>query len=105
MQRLLTRIRRRFITFAPVKFAIRRSKKIILPGFNGIPLFDVVKFFFDELKKEGLSERASSIAFNIVMAIPPAIIFLFTLIPYLPISNEFINQLFRLIRDVIPGEK
>ena len=105
MERVLTRIRRRFITLALIKFMIRRSKKIILPGFNGIPLFDVVKFFFDELKKEGLSERASSIAFNLVMAIPPAIIFLFTLVPYMPISNQFINQLFGLIRDVIPGEK
>jgi membrane protein len=39
------------------------------------------------------------------MTIPPAVIFLFTLIPYLPISKEFINQLFSLIRDVMPGEK
>jgi len=39
------------------------------------------------------------------MAIPPIIIFLCTLIPYLPISNEFIRQLHGLIRDVIPGEK
>jgi membrane protein len=39
------------------------------------------------------------------MAIPPTLIFIFTLIPYLPISKQFINQLFGLIRDVIPGEK
>jgi len=39
------------------------------------------------------------------MAIPPIIIFLCTLIPYLPISKEFIHQLYGLIRDVIPGEK
>ena len=39
------------------------------------------------------------------MAIPPAIIFLFTLIPYIPISNEFIEEMYTLIRDVIPGQK
>jgi membrane protein len=39
------------------------------------------------------------------MAIPPAIIFLFTLIPLLPISAEFEQSLYILIRDVIPGEK
>lgn len=105
MQNTLTRIRRIFITSAPVKATIRRSKKIILPGFRGIPLFDVVNFFFAELKKEGLSERAAAISFNFVLAIPPALIFLFTLIPYLPISNQFINELFSLIRDVVPGEK
>lgn len=39
------------------------------------------------------------------MTIPPAVIFLFTLLPYLPISQDFIAQLFLLIKDVVPGEK
>ena len=52
-----------------------------------------------------MTERASSIAYNFFMAIPPAIIFLFTLIPYIPITQQFQEQLFELIRDVIPGEK
>ena len=101
----LTRIKRQLLTLPPVKFAIRRSKKIFLPGFQGIPLFDVVRFFFLQARKTGFTERASAIAFNFTMALPPAIIFLFTLIPYLPISKEFIQQMFALIRDVIPGEK
>ncbi len=103
--RLITRIRREFITSAPASFLIRKSKKVILPGFKGIPLFDVVRFFFRQAKKEGFTERASAIAFNFTMAIPPAVIFLFTLVPYLPISKEFIQQMFGLIRDVVPGEK
>jgi len=101
----ITRIKRKFITAAPVKFAIRRSKKIILPGFNDIPLFDVASFFYGQLTRTSLSERASSISFNLLMAIPPAIIFLCTLIPFLPISDQVTNQLYQLIRDVIPGEK
>jgi membrane protein len=40
-----------------------------------------------------------------VMAIPPAIIFLFTLIPYLPITQAFQLELYGLIKDVIPGER
>lgn len=52
-----------------------------------------------------MTERASAIAFNLVMAIPPAIIFLFTLLPFLPISEKFQQELYELIRDVIPGEK
>jgi membrane protein len=39
------------------------------------------------------------------MAIPPAIIFLFTMIPFFPISREFEEGLYSLIRDVVPGEK
>jgi membrane protein len=102
---LLTQIKRRFLVSAPVSFLIRKSKKILLPGFQGIPLFDVVRFFFLQAQKTGFTERASAIAFNFTMTIPPAIIFLFTLIPYLPISQEFINQMFSLIKDVMPGER
>lgn len=102
---LLTRLKRRLLVSAPVKFLIRKSKKISLPGFQGIPLFDVISFFFLQAGKTGFTERASAIAFNFTMTIPPAIIFLFTLIPYLPISEAFINQLFSLIKDIMPGEK
>ncbi len=101
---LLTKIRRIIITSLPVKFIIRKSKKIILPGFNGIPLFDVVNFFYKQLTRTSLNERASSIAFNLLLAIPPACIFLFTLIPFLPIEG-LKTELFQLIRGVIPGEK
>lgn len=101
----LTQLERKFLVSTPIKFLVRRSKKINLPGFQGIPLFDVVRFFFLQAGKTGFTERASAIAFNFTMAIPPAIIFLFTLVPHMPISHEFIDQLFALIKDVMPGEK
>src|SRR6186997_1410552 len=101
---LLTQLRRRFITSLPIKFVIRKSKNIFLPGFAGIPLFDVVRFFFIQVQKTSLNERAASIAFNLLVAIPPACIFLFTLIPYLPIK-EFLDQLKELIRDIMPGKQ
>ena len=102
---VLTRIKRMIAVSMPVSFLVRKSKKIILPGFKGIPLFDVVRFFFAQTRKTGFTERASAISFNLTMAIPPAIIFLFTLLPYLPISRDFIHQMFDLIRSVMPGEK
>jgi membrane protein len=98
-------IKNSIATSAPATYIIRKSKVVQLPGFGGITLFDVVKFFIKQVKTVGVTERASSIAFNFVMAIPPAIIFLFTLIPFLPISKQFEQQLYGLIRDVVPGEK
>jgi len=100
-----THIRQRIASTFPANWLISQSQKIRLPGFQGIPLYDVLKFFFQQIRKVGITERAAAISFNCVMAIPPIIIFLCTLIPYLPISNEFIRQLHGLIRDVIPGEK
>ncbi len=98
-----TKIRRTFITTVPVKFVIRKSKDIILPGFNGIPLFDVVNFFFKQITKTSLNERAASIAFNLLLAIPPACIFLFTLIPFLPLEG-LMDELYKLIRDLLPSQ-
>jgi membrane protein len=101
----LTQIKRRILVSAPVSFVIRKSKKIFLPGFRGIPLFDVVRFFFLQAKRSSFTERAAAVAYNFIMTIPPTVIFLFTLIPYLPIRRGFIDQMFDLIKDVIPGEK
>ncbi len=102
---LLTRIKRIILVSPPVSFLVRKSKAIKLPGFKGIPLYDVIWFFFQQAKKTGFTERASAISFNFTMTIPPAVIFLFTLLPYIPISQEFINELFGVIKDVVPGEK
>ncbi len=102
---LLKKILSKFETAAPVVFLIKKSKVTSLPGFNGISIFDVVNFFIGQVQTIGMTERASSIAFNFVMAIPPAIIFLFTLIPFIPITDAFQQEMFSLIRDVIPGEK
>jgi len=102
---LFSKIGNRIASSAPAKRIVNKSKTTSLPGFRGIPLFDVVNFFIGQVKTVGIRERAASIAFNLVMAIPPSIIFLFTLIPFFPISKEFENNLYVLIRDVVPGEK
>lgn len=89
----------------PVKQVIHTSKSIVLPGFAGYSLFGIWRPFLEQLKKTSLTERAAAISFNVVMAIPPVLIFIFTLIPYFPISDRVIQELYRLIRDIVPGEK
>jgi len=98
-------IKNRILNSAPVNFIAEKSKHIHFPGFRGVPLYDVWMFFWKQVKTIGMTERASAIAFNFTMAIPPAIIFLFTLIPFIPISQEFTEELYTLIRDIIPGQK
>ncbi|MBL0133803.1 MAG: YihY/virulence factor BrkB family protein [Chitinophagaceae bacterium] len=60
----------------------------------------------DEVKKEGLNERAAAIAYNFIMAIPPTCLFLFTLIPHLPfIPKKTIQlQIRTIITDIIPAK-
>lgn len=65
-----------------------RLGNVTLPGLKGKSFYQVLKFFFNGLFfEEDLSLRASSLAFNFFIAIFPLIIFLFTLIPYIPIDN------------------
>jgi membrane protein len=89
----------------PVRFVSDKSKKIILPGFDKVPLYDVGVFFFSQVKKVGLTERASAISYNFIMSIPPMCLFLFTLIPNLPFinKNQIMRQLRRIIEDIMPS--
>src|SRR5687767_4505734 len=99
------RLKKRFISSAPVQSIIAQSKKVYVPGFGLHTIHDIWPLFIQQLRKGSIFERAAAISFNVFMAIPPTLIFVFTLIPYLPISKQFINELFGLIRDIVPGEK
>jgi membrane protein len=48
---------------------------------------------------------AAAISFNLLMAIPPLMIFLFTLVPYMLIARrEFNRELLLLVRDITPNQ-
>ncbi|MFH1296335.1 MAG: YihY/virulence factor BrkB family protein [Bacteroidota bacterium] len=91
----------RFTTWKPVRKLILTSKRIVLPGFDGMPLYDVTQFFFNGLAKGYINSRASAISFSFVLAIFPFLIFLFTIIPFIPILN-FQMVLLDIIRDFLP---
>ena len=85
-----------------VRIAHIWSRKIILPGFDGMPLFDVLVFFIKGIQKGYITLRASSIAYSFFLSLFPAILFFFTLIPFIPITN-FQDELFNLMKQVIPA--
>jgi membrane protein len=86
-----------------VKRSINKSKKLCLPGFEGLPLYDVLVFFFKEIKDAQLNDRAASISFFFLLAIPPTCIFLFTLLPYIPLK-DLENTLYILVGDLTPNQ-
>lgn len=92
---------RKLIKISPAFRLIKSSRKIILPGFQGLSLYVVSKFFFRGLKNGSINMRASSLAFNFFLAIFPSIIFLFTLIPYIPVEN-FQDYLFNMLQNLLP---
>lgn len=70
-------------------------------GFSGIPVYYVLSYFFKGIYEGALTTRASGIAFSFFLSLFPAIIFFFTLIPYIPIGN-FQSELLLLIKDMMP---
>jgi len=102
----MTKLERIILSSFPIAFLLRKTKHLYLPGFEGVPLYDVIKFFLKQVKTVGLTERASAIAYNFIMAIPPSFLFLFTLVPHLPfISKKSIKkELHSLILDIIPAK-
>lgn len=98
-------LRKRFRESATAQQMLESSKRIHLPGFKGLSIYEVWPAFLRQLRKTSLVERASGVSFNVVMALPPLLLFIFTLVPLLPISQQFVDELFKLIRDVIPGQK
>jgi membrane protein len=98
----MIKIERIILESPPVKTIINWSKKILLPGFEKIPLYDVVLFFIKQTQQIGLNERAASIAFNFLMAVPPLLIFIFTLLSYIPGSKNIYSEMLILLNTVIP---
>ncbi len=89
------------VKWKPVLKFLKFTKRIILPGFDGLPLYDVAKFFFQGIFKGYITTRASSIAFSFFLAIFPMIIVFFTLIPFIPIDN-FQSILLNFIDEILP---
>ena len=80
---------------------IRWAQKVTLPGFDKIPIYDVGLYFIRGLKNGAINTRASAVAFNLFLALFPAIIFIFTLIPIIPVEN-FQVELLLLIESIVP---
>jgi len=79
------------------------SRKIFLPGFRGLSLYEVGLFFIEGMKKSSITIRANAISYSFIIAFVPAVLFLFTLIPYMPIKGLEENILMTL-GEVIPNE-
>ncbi len=78
-----------------------QSKRIKLPFFEGLSLYDVTTFFFKGLYEGAVTTRAGSISFSFFMALFPGLIFIFTLIPFVA-GEGMQDDIFELLKDVLP---
>jgi len=86
-----------------VQFAKSKAKNIYLPGFQRINLYQVIKFLSKQLNTVGLYDRASSISFSLIMALPASFLFLFSIIPYFPSTLKIKKQILSVFKDISPN--
>jgi membrane protein len=84
----VTRLEYHILKSRPVQALIHWLKGIVLPGFEGVSLFDSFNFFRRQIFSNKFYSKASAISFSFVMALPPLLLFLFTLIPFLPLPGD-----------------
>ena len=77
------------------------GKKIKIPGLEGMSLYDVLEMYVIGIIEGALTTRAGGIAYSFFMAIFPFLLFIFTLIPYIPIDG-FQIELLSIITDILP---
>jgi len=83
-----------------VNWLVAFLKKIKLPAFEGLSLYDLIEMYILGIVQGALSSRASSIAFSLFMALFPLLIFLVSLVPiivpYASVGNENFDAQFLL---------
>ena len=84
--------KRLFLQWHPARIMLAWMKNIRFPKHEDVSLYRIVKRFLHNLQDDEIMDRANGVAFNFILAIFPAIIFLFTLIPYVTRYFPEINR-------------
>ena len=82
----------------------KKSKAIILPGLEGLSLYDLGEIYTVGIVKGTFSTRASSIAFSFFMAIFPFLLFILNLIPFVWFIDDFHLKLLAFLDSLLPPQ-
>lgn len=84
-----------------INWIVRLAKRIKIPGLLGMSLYDVIEMYVIGIVKGALTSRAGGIAFSFFMALFPFLLFILTLIPFVPIEN-FQGDFLFMIEKILP---
>lgn len=84
-------------------YFLKQSKKIVIPGSNGLTLYNLLQLYGQGIIKGTFSSRASSIAYSFFVALFPFLLFILNLIPYVPIER-FQARFLIFIEELLPAQ-
>lgn len=79
---------------------VAKSKTMTLPGLMKVPLYDVMRFFWQSLSKGVVFQRAAAITYRVFVAVIPMIIALFSAIAFF--GEDFQNTIISLLESIVP---
>jgi membrane protein len=80
---------------------VRFLKGVELNWLEGLSLYDLLELYIIGIAEGALSNRAGSIAFSFFMALFPFALFIFNLIPYIPIEG-FQQDFLKFVSEGVP---
>ena len=102
----MTRLEYYIIQSQFVQSIIKWLRNIFLPGFEGVSLYDSLNFFRKEIFSNRFYTRASAVSFSFLMAMPPLLLFFFSLVPYLPLpEGKIIATITEMLNILSPNDK
>jgi len=93
--------KQRLLKIPVLKFFIKLADKIKVPGLYGMSLYDLLDMYVIGIVRGAVTSRAGSVAFSFFMALFPFVLFVLTLIPFIPIDH-FQEDFMYLIEQALP---
>src|SRR5260370_8270443 len=91
--------RKRILQFSTARATRGWLKGIKVKKHDNLSVYKFIKIFIFNIDEDEIMDRANGVAYNFILAVFPAIIFLFTLIPY--ISHYFPEITTKTIMDFL----
>lgn len=97
--------RKRILQYTRARTGRDWLKSIKMKRYGGLSLYKFIKIFLHNVNEDEILDRSNGVAFNFILAIFPAIIFFFTLIPYISVYFPAISQqnMMDFIGEVMPA--
>jgi membrane protein len=95
VEQLVNKIKRllRILRVTVIRKTIHLTRRIVLPGFEGVSLWEILFFFVWSIRKGFISTRASSLAFHFFLAMIPfglVMVIIFAYVPYFDLENDML---------------
>jgi membrane protein len=99
------RYKKLILNLSPIWVLVSWSRRVRLRRYEDVSLYKIFKMFLKNLQEDEVMDRANGVAFNFILATFPAIIFLFTIIPFVSAYFPDVNteSIMGFFKDLMPS--